>query len=374
DVTIRVNRDREFVVRPGDRLLTTLAGEGVFLPAACGGGGTCGLCRVRVHAGGGAILPTERANIQRRDAGRGYRLACQVRVKQDLEVEVPPEILSARQWRCRVRSNINVATFIKETVLELPEGEVVDFRAGGYIQVHAPPHDVRFEDFAIDEQYRDDWDRYGLWSLVSRVDEEVTRAYSMANYPGERGMIMLNVRIATPPPGASEGTPPGRVSPWIFALRPGDEVTISGPFGEFFIHESTSEMVYIGGGAGMAPLRSHLFELLVGRDSRRRISFWYGARSRREIFYEEDFERLARAHENFRFHVALSAPLPRDDWDGLTGFIDQVVYDEYLKDHPAPEDIEYYLCGPPQMVAAVQHRLDDLGVEPENVFFDDFGR
>jgi Na+-transporting NADH:ubiquinone oxidoreductase subunit F len=276
-------------------------------------------------------------------------------------------------WTCTVRSNRNVATFIKETVLDLPAGHDVAFKAGGYVQVHVPPHDVAFRDFDVAERFRDEWDRYGLWTLRSRLDREITRAYSMANWPGEWGIIKLNVRIATPPPGAPPGTPPGRGSSWLFSVKPADEVTVAGPFGEFFIHESDAEMVYIGGGAGMAPLRSHIFELLEGRSSKRRISYWYGARSRREVFYAEEFEALAREHDNFSFTVALSEPQPEDDWNGPTGFIHQVAYDAYLKDHEAPEDVEYYLCGPPAMNNAVLKMLDDLGVDQENIFFDDFG-
>ncbi|MDH3591782.1 MAG: NADH:ubiquinone reductase (Na(+)-transporting) subunit F [Planctomycetota bacterium] len=373
DLTISVNRDKKFVVRPGGKLLAALAGEGVFLPAACGGRGMCGLCRVRVLAGGGAILPTERAHIHRRDARRGDRLACQVPLKRDLVVELPRDVLAARQWRCRVRSNRNVATFIKEPVFELPAGEDVAFLAGGYIQVHVPQHDLRFADFRIEAAFRDEWERHGLLGLESHVGAEVTRAYSMANWPGEKGVIVLNVRIATPPPDAPRGTPPGRASSYLFGLRPGDEVTISGPYGEFFIHESDREMVYVGGGAGMAPLRSHIFELLKGRGSRRRISYWYGARSLCEIFYQDEFEKLAREHDNFEFHIALSAPSPGDEWDGPVGFIHQVLLDSYLKGHPAPEDAEYYLCGPPLMVDAVLRTLDGLGVERESIYYDDFG-
>jgi Na+-transporting NADH:ubiquinone oxidoreductase subunit F len=328
---------------------------------------------VRVLEGGGTILPTERAHIDRRDARRGVRLACQLTVRDDLTLELPPAVLAARMWTCTVRSNRNVATFIKETVLDLPAGHEVEFEAGGYIQVHVPPHDVSFRDFDVAERFRDEWDRYGLWELRSRLDTEITRAYSMANWPGEWGIIKLNVRIATPPPDAPPGTPPGRGSSWLFALKPGDEVTVAGPFGEFFIHESDAEMVYIGGGAGMAPLRSHILELLEGRNSKRRISYWYGARSTREVFYVDEFEALAREHDNFTFTVALSDPQPEDDWDGPTGFIHQVAYERYLKDHEAPEDAEYYLCGPPAMNEAVLKMLDDLGVDPENIFFDDFG-
>jgi len=372
-VTIRIEGAQAVEVPPGGKLHSALASHGIFLPAACGGSGTCGLCRLRVHEGGGALLPTERVHIARRDARLGVRLACQVAVKRDLRIELPPEVWSVRRWRCRVRSNRNVATFIRETILDLPPEPPFHFRAGGYVQVEAPPHEVRFDSFEMDEADRATWRREGLLDLVSRTTETTVRAYSMANDPGEGGIVRLNVRIATPPPGAPEGTPPGRVSSWIYGLRPGDEVTISGPFGEFFIQESRAEMVYIGGGAGMAPLRSHLFELLERRRSLRRISYWYGARSLRELFYREEFERLAREHPNFRFEVALSEPLVADDWKGPTGFIHKVVFDRYLRDHPAPEEIEYYLCGPPPMLRAVRQMLDALGVEPDNIHMDDFG-
>jgi len=368
-VTIRVNDQQEFVVPPGGKLLAALASHEVFLPSACAGAGTCGICRVRVIDGGGAILPTERIHIARHAARRGERLACQVPVKRDMVVEVPTGVLAARKITCRVRSNRNVATYIKETVLELPAGEDFDFSAGDYIQIHVPPHELRFRDFDIDEQYRDEWGRHGLWELVSQVRAELTRAYSMANHPGEEGVIVLNVRIATPPPGA----PPGRASSYLFGLHSGDNVALSGPFGDFHVRAGDSEMVYIGGGAGMAPLRSQLLDLLEGHKTRRRISYWYGARSRREIFYADEFERLAREHDNFEFHVALSAPLPEDEWNGQTGFIHEVVLERYLREHKAPEDIDYYLCGPSPMVTAVMAMLDDLGVEAGNISYDDFG-
>jgi Na+-transporting NADH:ubiquinone oxidoreductase subunit F len=373
DVTVRVNDQKELTLSPGSKLLGALAENGIFIPSACGGGGTCAQCRVKVPEGGGYILPTERAHINKGEAREGWRLACQVAVKQAMEVEVPPEVFETKKWRCRVRSNDNLATFIKELVLELPVGEEVGFKAGGYIQIEAPPHELNFQSFDIAERYRDDWDKFKLWRYESRVDEEVVRAYSMANYPGEKGVIMLNVRIATPPPGTPEGTPPGQVSSYIFNLKPGDEVTISGPYGEFFIQESDSEMVYIGGGAGMAPLRSHIFELLEGRNSPRKISYWYGGRSMREVFYGDEFDKLAAEHENFSFHLALSSPLPEDEWTGPAGFIHQVLLENYLEDHPAPEDVEYYMCGPPMMVSAVLDMLDNLGVERENIHFDDFG-
>ena len=373
DVKIVVN-DQKKLTRPrGGKLLGALSEQGIFVASACGGAGTCAQCLVRVTEGGGAILATERSHINRREAREGYRLSCQVAVKQDMLVEVPPEVFGTKKWQCRVRSNHNVATFIKELVLELPEGEVVDFKAGGYIQILVPPHELQYSEFEVEEQYREDWDRYKLWDLVSRVDEPVERAYSMANHPGEKGLIMLNVRIASPPPGAPPDTPPGKVSSYIFNLKPGDAVTISGPYGEFFIQETHSEMVYVGGGAGMAPLRSHVFELLRNRNSPRKISYWYGGRSRREVFYKDGFEELEEQHENFSYHLALSSPLPEDDWQGSTGFVHQVLLDKYLKNHPAPEDVEYYMCGPQLMVAAVQEMLDNLGVESENIYFDDFG-
>ena len=373
DIQIRVNEQKDLTTRPGGKLLGCLAENGVFVASACGGGGTCAQCIVKVTKGGGSILPTERAHINRGKAQEGYRLSCQVPVKQDMEVEVPPEVFETKKWHCKVRANDNVATFIKAPIFELPEGEHVDFKAGGYIQIEAPPHEVSYDSFDIDEKYRDDWDRFKLWDLNSHVDEDVVRAYSMASYPGEKGIIMLNVRIATPPPGAREGTPTGKVSSYIFNLKPGDDVTISGPYGEFFITDSDTEMVYIGGGAGMAPLRSHVFELLKARDSKRKISYWYGGRSLREVFYKEEFEQLEQEHDNFSFHLALSEPLPEDNWDGSTGFVHAVLHNEYLKNHPAPEDIEYFLCGPPMMLSSVLEMLDNLGVENENIYLDDFG-
>ncbi len=371
-VKILINDQKTVTVPAGGKLLGALASDNIFVSSACGGGGTCGQCKVRVLAGGGDILPTERNHINNRQAREGLRLACQVAVKQDMNIEVPPEVFETKKWPCTVRSNCNVATFIKELVLDLPAGENVDFKPGGFIQIEVPPHYLRYSDFNIQEEYRPDWDRYNLWRLESHVVEDVTRAYSMANYPGEKGTIKLNVRIATPPPRAPEGTPPGKVSSFIFNLKSGDECTISGPYGEFFIKETDAEMIYIGGGAGMAPLRSHVFELLKIRKTKRKVSYWYGARSLREMFYQEEFEQLARENENFSWHVALSEPQPEDNWTGLTGFIHQVLYDQYLKDHPAPEDCEYYICGPPMMLQAVLKLLDDLGVEPENILCDDF--
>jgi len=373
DITIRINDQKEITVSPGGKLLGALASSGIFVSSACGGGGTCAQCTVKVRSGGGDILPTERAHINRRQAREGLRLSCQVGVKHDMDIEVPPEVFETKKWMCKVRSNHNVATFIKELVLELPEGENVNFRAGGYIQIEAPPHVAKYADFDIEEEYRGDWDRFNMWRYVSTCDDETIRAYSMANYPGEKGIIMLNVRVASPPPNAPEGTPPGKMSSYIFNLKPGDECKISGPYGEFFIEETPAEKIYIGGGAGMAPLRSHVFELLKARDEQMPISYWYGARSMREMFYADEFIELEKTHPNFKFHLALSAPLPEDNWEGATGFIHQIVRDEYLLNHPAPEDCEYYMCGPPMMIDAVMEMLENLGVERESIFYDDFG-
>ena len=374
EVTITINDDPEkaISVSTGGKLLETLAGRKLYLASACGGQGTCAQCKVKVFQGGGDILPTERGFMTRREIREGARLACQVPVKQDMAIEIPPEIFHVKKWDCTVRSSKNVATFIKELVLELPPGEGLDFRAGGYIQIECPPYHVTFKDFDIDPQYRSDWDKHDLWRYESKVPASTVRAYSMANYPGEKGVIILNVRIATPPPEKKKA-PPGVMSSYIFSLKPGDKVTISGPYGEFFIKDTDAEMIYIGGGAGMAPLRSHIFDLLKRTGSDRKISYWYGARSLREVFYQEEFERLQKAVPNFTWHLALSEPLPEDNWTGPTGFIHQVLYDEYLKDHPAPEDCEYYFCGPPLMNKAVLKLSDDLGVEEENIMFDDFG-
>lgn len=371
-VNIVINDERTIQSPVGTKLLSALASSKLFIASACGGGGTCGQCRVKVMEGGGAILPTETSHINRRQAAAGERLSCQVAVKQDMRIEVPREVFGIKRWTCSVRSNRSVATFIKELVLELPPGEELHFRAGGYIQIEAEPHVVRYEDFDVPPRFRDDWERFGLFGLVSTVTEPVMRAYSMANYPEEKGLVMLNVRIATPPPRMPEA-PPGKMSSYIFGLKEGDTVTISGPYGEFFAKETDNEMVFIGGGAGMAPMRAHIFDQLSRLKSRRKISFWYGARSRREMFYTEEFDRLAAEHENFVWHVALSDPLPEDDWTGYTGFIHEVLFENYLKDHPAPEDIEYYLCGPPMMTQAVLRMLADLGVEKENILLDDFG-
>ena len=373
DVNIVINEQKTIAIPAGGKLLNALADEGIFVSSACGGGGTCAQCKVNVLEGGGDILPTEKTHINKKAEREGCRLSCQVAVKQDMKIEVPHEALETKKWKCKVRSNRNVATFIKELVLELPEGEDVGFKAGGYIQIEAPPHTVNYRDFDIEEEYHGDWDNFNVWDNISKVDEEVIRAYSMANYPGEKGIIMLNVRVASPPPRSPKGTPPGKMSSYIFNLKPGDEVTISGPYGEFFIKDTPAEKVYIGGGAGMAPLRSHTFELFKNMNTDCKVSYWYGGRSVRELFYLDEFEELEKKHDNFKMHIALSDPLPEDNWTGLTGFIHQVLHDEYLSKHPAPEDCEYYICGPPIMLKCVQDMLSDLGVEPENIAFDDFG-
>ncbi|MBT5911676.1 MAG: NADH:ubiquinone reductase (Na(+)-transporting) subunit F [Rhodospirillaceae bacterium] len=372
DVTIRINGEKTVTVPAGGKLLQTLAGEKLFVPSACGGGGTCAQCRVKIHSGGGSILPTEEGHITKREASCGDRLSCQVAVKQDMEIEVPEEVFGVRKWVCKVRSNDNVATFIKELVLELPEGEDVNFRAGGYIQIEAPAHSLSYKDFDVDEEYHPDWDKFKIWDFDSQVNEPVERAYSMANYPEEKGIIMLNVRIASPPPG-STGIPSGQMSSYIFNLKPGDEVTISGPFGEFYARETPKEMVFVGGGAGMAPMRSHLLDQLDRIKTDRKITFWYGARSKREMFYVDDFDRLEAENDNFSWHVALSDVVKEDEWTGHTGFIHNVLFEEYLKDHPAPEDCEFYMCGPPMMNQSVINMLIDLGVDPEDIMLDDFG-
>ncbi|MDH3314485.1 MAG: NADH:ubiquinone reductase (Na(+)-transporting) subunit F [Gammaproteobacteria bacterium] len=373
NVDIVINDERTVHARVGSKLLGALADANLFVASACGGGGTCAQCRVKIFEGGGAILPTETSHINKREAAEGDRLSCQVTVKQPMRIQVPEEVFGVRKWECTVRSNHNVATFIKELVLELPEGDEVPFRAGGYIQIECPPHHLKFSDFEVEERFRGDWDRFNLWKYESRIKEPVLRAYSMANYPLENDIIMLNVRIATPPPGAPPEVPPGAMSSYIFGLKPGDKAMISGPFGEFFARDTENEMVFIGGGAGMAPMRSHIFDQLERLKSKRKMTFWYGARSKREMFYVQDFDRLAKAHDNFEWHVALSDPLPEDNWTGYTGFIHNVLFEKYLKNHPAPEDCEYYMCGPPMMNAAVINMLEDLGVERENILLDDFG-
>ncbi|AUI86781.1 NADH:ubiquinone reductase (Na(+)-transporting) subunit F [Vibrio azureus] len=374
DITIAVNDNPELsiVTQPGGKLLTALAGAGVFVSSACGGGGSCGQCRVKVKSGGGDILPTELDHITKGEAREGERLACQVAMKTDMDIELPEEIFGVKKWECSVISNDNKATFIKELKLQIPDGESVPFRAGGYIQIEAPAHHVKYADYDIPEEYRGDWDKFNLFRYESKVTEETIRAYSMANYPEEHGIIMLNVRIATPPPNNPD-VAPGIMSSFIWSLKEGDKCTISGPFGEFFAKDTDAEMVFVGGGAGMAPMRSHIFDQLKRLNSKRKMSFWYGARSKREMFYVEDFDGLAADNDNFVWHCALSDPLPEDNWDGYTGFIHNVLYENYLRDHEAPEDCEYYMCGPPMMNAAVIGMLKDLGVEDENILLDDFG-
>jgi Na+-transporting NADH:ubiquinone oxidoreductase subunit F len=372
NVSIEINGERTIEVPAGGKLLQTLADANLFLASACGGGGTCAQCKCQVSDGGGSMLPTEESHFTRRQAHDGWRLSCQTPVKQDMRIQSPEEVFGVKQWECTVESNDNVATFIKELVLRLPEGESVDFRAGGYVQLECPPHSVNFDKFDIGDEYRGDWERFGFFKYGSASEDTTIRAYSMANYPDEKGVVKFNIRIATPPPG-SEGIPPGIMSSWVFDLKPGDKITVYGPFGEFFAKETDAEMVFIGGGAGMAPMRSHLFDQLKRLNSKRKISFWYGARSLKEMFYVEDYDGLQAENENFTWHTALSDPQPEDNWEGLTGFIHNVLFEQYLKDHPAPEDCEYYMCGPPMMNAAVIKMLVDLGVERDNIFLDDFG-
>lgn len=372
NVAIEINGDPEKTIEvpAGGKLLNTLADQGIYLSSACGGGGTCAQCKCQIIDGGGSMLPTEEGHFTRGEARNNWRLSCQVAVKQDMKIEIAPEFFGVKQWECEVISNDNVATFIKELVLKIPEGESVDFRAGGYVQLEVPPHEVAYKDFDIGEEYRGDWEHFGLFNVVSKVPDTTIRAYSMANYPDEKGVIKFNIRIATPPPGTD--LPAGKMSSYVFSLKPGDKVKVFGPYGEFFAKETKNEMVFIGGGAGMAPMRSHLFDQLRRLNSDRKISFWYGARSLREMFYEEDYNELAAENDNFDWHVALSDPQPEDNWDGMTGFIHNVVLENYLQNHPAPEDCEYYMCGPPMMNAAVIKMLKDLGVEDENIALDEF--
>lgn len=379
ELKIRINGEREVITSAGSTLLSSLAANKIFLPSACGGGGSCGMCRCQVEEGGGEILPTEVGFFTRKQIKDHYRLACQVKVKNDLEIKIPQSILGIKKWECEVVSNNNVASFIKEFVVRLPEGETLNFQPGSYIQIDVPKYDIKFADMDIDDKYRDEWDKFKMWGLVCKNDEETYRAYSMANHPAEGNIIMLNIRIATPPFDRNTGTwaagiKPGICSSYIFSRKPGDKVTVSGPYGEFHILNTKREMLYIGGGAGMAPLRSHLLHLFKTlKTTDRKISYWYGARSRREIFYEEDFRAIERDFPNFSFHIALSDPQPEDNWTGYTGFIHQVIYDHYLKDHNAPEDIEYYMCGPGPMANAVKKMLWDLGVPREMLMYDDFG-
>lgn len=377
EVTLTINNDKEVNVAPGSTILTTLSNSGIYLPSACGGGGTCGMCKCQVTEGGGSILPTETGFFTRKEQQNDWRLGCQVKIKNDMKIKVPEEVMGIRKWECEVVSNNNVATFIKEFVVKLPEGETLDFKSGGYIQIDVPKYEVDFKDIEVEEEYRDEWDKFKLWDLKMKNTEETYRAYSMANHPAEGNIVMLNIRIATPPWDRAKGgfmnVPPGVCSSFIFTRKPGDKVTISGPYGEFFIKDTEREMLYIGGGAGMAPLRSHLFHLFHTLKTGRKVSYWYGARSKREIFYEEHFRKIEEQFPNFTFTIALSEPLEEDKWNGSVGFIHQVIYDNYLSKHEEPEDIEYYLCGPPMMNSAVNKMLYDLGVPDEMIAFDDFG-
>ncbi|MFW5753469.1 MAG: NADH:ubiquinone reductase (Na(+)-transporting) subunit F [Marinilabiliaceae bacterium] len=378
NVTIDINEgEKELEVETGQSLLTALGNNEIYLPSACGGGGTCAMCRCQVHEGAGSILPTETGFFTRKEQMNNWRLACQVKVKDDIKMEIPQEIMGIQKWECTVLSNKNVATFIKEFVVQLPEGETLDFKSGGYIQIDVPKIDVDFKDIEVEEEFREDWEKFNLFDLKMSNPEPTFRAYSMANHPAENNIIMLNVRIATPPfdrvNGGFKNINPGVCSSFIFSRKPGDKVTISGPYGDFFLKDSNKEMMFIGGGAGMAPMRSHLFHLFHTLETDRKVSFWYGARSKREIFYEEDFRDIERKFDNFDFKIALSEPLPEDEWDGPVGFIHSVIWDEYLSNHEEPEEIEYYLCGPPMMNAAVQKMLYDLGVPEEMIAFDDFG-
>ncbi len=378
EVKIEINGEKEITTEPGSTILSTLSGQKIFLPSACGGGGTCGMCRLRVTKGGGTILPTEKGFFTRKEQADHWRLGCQVKVREDMEIEVPAEVFGIKKWECEVVSNHNVATFIKEFVVKLPEGEHLDFKSGGYIQIDVPKIEVDFaKDIDVDEEYKSDWDHFNMWNLKMKNTEEQYRAYSMANHPAEGDIVMLNIRIATPPwdrkKNAFMNVNPGICSSYIFSRKPGDKVTISGPYGEFFIKDTDNEMMFIGGGAGMAPMRSHIFDQFKTKKTHRKATFWYGGRSKKELFYVDQFEAIEKEMPNFKFAVALSEPLPEDNWTGYTGFIHQVIYDNYLKNHPEPEEIEYYLCGPPMMIDAVKKMLDNLGVPEENVMFDDFG-
>jgi len=373
DVTVEINDDpdKTVVVPAGGKLLGTLASQGIFLASACGGGGTCAQCRCQIFEGGGSILSTEEGHFTRGEIREDWRLSCQVAVKQNLKIRVPEDAIGVQRWECEVTSNPNVATFIKELNLQLPEGAQVDFRAGGYVQLEIPPYEMQYKEIEIEEEYHDDWDRFDVWKYHSKVTDETIRAFSMANYPDEKGILKFNIRVASPPPGTD--FPAGKMSSYTFNLKKGDKLTVFGPYGDFFVKDTLAEKIWIGGGAGMAPLRSQIFDELKSRRKEYKMSYWYGARSLREMFYADEFDKLAEEFDNFEWHVALSDPLAEDDWQGHVGFIHQVVFNEYLKDHPNPEDCEYYLCGPPPMVAAILQMLEDLGVEPGNVLLDDFG-
>jgi Na+-transporting NADH:ubiquinone oxidoreductase subunit F len=374
DVSILINDDPAKALKTpaGGTLLETLTNNKIFIPSACGGKGACGVCEVVVKEGGGNLLPTETGFISRGEAKRGCRLACQVKVKGDMKIEIPAEVFDVRKWKCRVVSNRNVATFIKELKLALPEGEEVPFRAGGYVQLECPAHSIDFKTFDIDPEYRDTWDKFDLWRFKSVLAEPIERAYSMANYPLEKGTLLFTIRIAFPPDYRTD-IPPGIMSSYVFNLKPGDELTVSGPFGEFFARDTGKEMCFVGGGAGMAPMRSHIFDQLKRLHSKRKMTFWYGARSMREAFYVDEFDALQKENPNFDWHLALSEPVPEDNWTGATGFIHNVLLETYLKNHPAPEDIEYYMCGPGVMNKAVINMLLAQGVDRENIMLDDFG-
>ena len=374
NVTIQINDDpaKAIEVPAGGKLLPTLASQGIFLASACGGGGTCAQCRCRVTDGGGSILATEEGHFTRGEIGNDWRLSCQVAVKQDLKIEIPEDALGGQRWECEVSANDNVASMIKELNLKLPEGVDVDFRAGGYVQLEIPPYKMQWSTIDVQDEYREDWDKFNFWDLKSEVDEPTIRAYSMANYPEEKGILKFNIRVSPPPP-RMDHLPPGAMTSYVANLKQGDKITVFGPYGDFFVKDTPAEKIWIGGGAGMAPLRSHIFDELLRKGTKTKMSYWYGARSLREMFYTEEFDRLAEEHDNFSWHVALSDPQEEDNWNGLTGFIHLVVLENYLKDHPNPEDCEYYMCGPPMMAQAVQNMLEDLGVEPENIAFDDFG-
>jgi Na+-transporting NADH:ubiquinone oxidoreductase subunit F len=376
DVALQIN-DSEITVSPGSNLLSTLSSNDIYLPSACGGGGTCGMCKCQVLEGGGSILPTETGFFNRKEQSDNWRLGCQVKIREPMKIKVPEAVLGIKKWECEVVSNNNVATFIKEFVVKLPEGEELNFEPGGYIQIDVPKYKTTFRDFVIDEKFQKDWDKYKMWDLSIKNSEETFRAYSMANYPAEKNLIKLNIRIATPPWDNARkkfmNVPPGICSSYIFSRKSGDKVSISGPYGEFHIKDTDNEMIYIGGGAGMAPLRSHIFHLFHTLKTSRKVSYWYGARSLSEVFYEDEFSAIEKKFPNFKFTLALSEPLPEDKWKGQTGFIHQVLFDNYLGKHEEPEDIEYYFCGPPMMNNAVVKMLFDLGIPEENISFDDFG-
>jgi len=376
-VTININAEKDITVNGGSSLLSTLSNEKLFLPSACGGGGTCGMCKCQVIEGGGSILPTETGFFTRKQQLDNWRLGCQVKVRENMKIEIPKEVFGIKKWECEVVSNRNVATFIKEFVVRLPEGETLDFQSGGYIQIDVPKCEVDFKNIVVEDKFREDWDKLKIWDLKMKNPEPIYRAYSMANHPAEGNIVMLNIRIATPPWDRAKNqfmnVNPGICSSYIFSRKPGDKVMVSGPYGEFHIKHTNKEMLYIGGGAGMAPLRSQIFHMFHTEKTNRKVTYWYGARSLREVFYDDEFHAIEKNFPNFKFNLALSEPMPEDNWTGYTGFIHQVVLENYLSKHPEPEEIEFYLCGPPMMNSAVFKMLDNLGVPKENIAFDDFG-